>query len=112
MSGRIPKISFGKINRYIILILIGAIFRGLLTFLENQSSNFAEQNKHPIVYSMTYSIGLCLNFILLIILKIRNKSAKKIYIEKEKDSLDSFSSDSDSRKLIKQMFLRIFILNI
>ena len=85
MSGGIPKITFGKINRYIILILIGAIFRGLLTFLETQSSNFAEQNKHPIVYSMTYSIGLCLNFILLIIFKIRNKSEKDIYIEKEKD---------------------------
>ena len=76
MSEKLSKISFGKINRYIILILIGAIFRAFLTFLESQSSNFAKQNKHPIVYSMTYSIGLCLNFILLIILKIRNKSEK------------------------------------
>ena len=112
MSRNCTKISFGKINRYIFLIFIEAIFRVFLSFLEGQSTNFDDENKLPIVYYLTYSIGLCLNFILLIILKIRNKSAKKIYIEKEKDSLDSFSYDSDSRKLIKQMFLRIFILNI
>ena len=84
MSGRLPKISFGKINRYIILILIGAIFRAFLTFLESETLNFADKNKHPIVYSMTYSIGLCLNFILLIIHKIRNKSEKDIYRKRKR----------------------------
>ena len=80
MSPKCTKISFGKINRYIFLILVGAIFRAFITFLEHESKNFAEENKHPIIYSMIYSLGLCLNFILLIIIKIRNKSEKEKYI--------------------------------
>ena len=49
MSPKCRKISFGKINRYIILILIGAIFRGLITFLGDSSKHFADGNKHPII---------------------------------------------------------------
>ena len=101
MSPKCTKISFGKINRYIFLIFIGAIFRTFFSFLEGQSTNFDDENKHPIVFCLTYSIGLCLNFILVIILKIRNKSAKKLYIEKEIAYLESLSSDSDTRKSVK-----------
>ena len=78
MSRKCTKISFGKINRYIILILFGAIFRSLLTLLEQNSVNFENENKHPIVYSMMYSLGLCLNFILVLIIKFRKKSAKEV----------------------------------
>ena len=78
MSRKCTKISFGKINRYIILILFGAIFRSLLTLLEQNSVNFENENKHPIVYSMIYSLGLCLNFILVLIIKFRKKSAKEV----------------------------------
>ena len=78
MSRKCTKISFGKINRYIILILFGAIFRSLLTLLEQNSVNFENENKHPIVYSMIYSLGLCLNFILVLIIKFRKKSEKEV----------------------------------
>ena len=93
MSRKCNKISFGKTNRYILLILLGAILRPLLSFSKGQSQFFYNgRNEHPIIYNMTYSLGLCLNFILLIILRIRNKSAKKMYIEKEKDK------DNDKEK--------------
>lgn len=96
MSRKCSKISFGKINRYIILILIGAIFRGLITFLGDLSKHFADENKHPIIFAITYSLGLCLNFILLLILKFRNKSAKKVEKEKTIDNL--LPLDKDNQK--------------
>jgi len=107
MSRKCTKISFGTINCYIFLILIGAIFRALLSFLESISTSFNEQIKHPVVYSITYSIGLCLNFILLIIFKIRNKSAKEKYGKKGKDKdkdkdrviNNTFHLDNDNKKL-------------
>ena len=85
MSQKYTKISFGKIARKMFLIFVGAIFHAVLTFIEDQTTNFAAQDKLPIVYTMIHSLGLCLNFILLIILKFRNKSAKKMHIEKEKE---------------------------
>ena len=66
-------ISLGKINKYLFLILVGAVLLGSLTFLEGLTKFFAEVNYHPIIYSMTYSIGLSLSFIWLIIYKIRTK---------------------------------------
>ena len=99
MSRKCTKISFGKINRYLVLILIGAIFRALLTFMESMSENFDEENKHPIVYCIIYSLGLCLNFILLLIIKFRNKSAKKV--EKEKTIENILPLDKDNQKSIR-----------
>ena len=96
MSRKCTKISFGKINRYIILILFGAIFRSLLTLLEQNSVNFENENKHPIVYSMIYSLGLCLNFILVLIIKFRKKSAKEV--ERKKNVVDNLLPlDKDNR---------------
>ena len=96
MSRKCTKISFGKINRYIILILFGAIFRSLLTLLEQNSVNFENENKHPIVYSMIYSLGLCLNFILVLIIKFRKKSAKEV--ERKKSVVDNLLPlDKDNR---------------
>ena len=66
-------ISLGKINKYLFLILVGAVLLGSLTFLEGLTKFFAEVNYHPIIYSMTYSLGLSLSFIWLIIYKIRTK---------------------------------------
>ena len=90
MSRKCTKITLGKTNRYIFLIIVGAILRACLTFLESKSYFFANENKHPIVYSITYSLGLCLAFILLIIYKTRNKSAKGKELEKENTINTSF----------------------
>ena len=94
MSRKCTKISFGKINRYIILILFGAIFRSLLTLLEQNSVNFENENKHPIVYSMIYSLGLCLNFILVLIIKFRKKSAKEVEKKSVVDNLLPLDKDN------------------
>ena len=100
MSRKCTKISFGKINRYIFLILVGAIFSAFITFLETQSTNFVKQNKHPIVYSLSFSLGLFLNFILLIIFKIRNKSEKELEKDKgeEKNTIKAVLIDEHSQK--------------
>ena len=76
MSCKCHIISFGKTNKYIFFIFIGAILRALLTYVESLSKNFYKENLHPVIYSMTYSIGLSLSFILFIIYKIRTKSEK------------------------------------
>ena len=76
MSCKCHLISFGKTDKYIFFIFIGAILRSLLTYLESLSKNFDKENLHPVIYSMTYSIGLSLSFILFIIYKIRSKSEK------------------------------------
>ena len=100
MSRKCTKISFGKINRYIFLILVGAIFSAFITFLETQSTNFVKQNKHPIVYSLSFSLGLFLNFILLIIFKIRNKSEKELEKDKgeEKNTIKAVLIDEHFQK--------------
>ena len=68
------KISLGKINRYISLIFLALLPYALLSFVEEESKFFNENNLHPIIYSIIYSLGLCLSFIFLIIYKIRNKT--------------------------------------
>ena len=102
MPRKCTKISLGKIDHKIFLILVGAIFQAVLTFIEDQTINFSGKNKHPIIYTIIYSLGLCLNFILLIILKFRNKSAKNIFIEiekdKEKHSFHALLLDKDKSK--------------
>ena len=70
-------ISLGKTNKFLFLILVGAILLTSLTFVESLTKFFAEENKHPVIYSMTYSLGLSLSFILLIIYKIHNKRKNK-----------------------------------
>ena len=70
-------ISLGKTNKFLFLILVGAVLLTSLTFIESLTKFFAEENKHPVIYSMTYSIGLSLSFILVIISKIRSKRKNK-----------------------------------
>ena len=68
------KISLGKINRYISLIFLALLPYALLSYVEEESKFFNENNLHPIIYSIIYSLGLCLSFIFLIIYKIRNRT--------------------------------------
>ena len=122
MSRKCTKISFGKINRYIILILFGAIFRSLLTLLEQNSVNFENENKHPIVYSMIYSLGLCLNFILVLIIKFRKKSAKEVEGKKsvvdnllplDKDNrINAFANMNIKQITNKEKYLWILLISI
>ena len=62
MSCKCKLITLGKVNGFLILIIIGAILLGSLTLVEGLSKSFARENKHPIIYSMTYSLGMSLSF--------------------------------------------------
>ena len=77
MSCNKKIISLGKTNKFLFLILVGGVLSISLILVENFSKSFTEQKKHPVIYTFTYSIGLSLSFILLIIYKIRNKRNNK-----------------------------------
>ena len=77
MSCNNKIISVGKTNKFLFLILVGGVLSISLILVENFSKSFTEQKKHPVIYTFTYSIGLSLSFILLIIYKIRNKRNNK-----------------------------------
>ena len=72
-------ISLGKANIYIFLIFVPIIFRYCLSFAESQSKFYSGDNSHPILYTLNYSLGLCLSFFLLIIYKRNIKINDKEY---------------------------------
>ena len=99
-------ISFGKTNKYILLILVEAIAYLLIYIIEGQSKFFDEENLHPIIYSIYNALGSCLSFILLIIYYIRNKGKnKKInYLVLEKNNISEITC--------KQKFIWILLVSI
>ena len=71
-------ITFGKVDKKFILIVIGGIMYSLLLVIEDHSSIFGgDGNDFPIIYTMAYSISLCLSFVFLIIYKVYNKKKNK-----------------------------------
>ena len=107
-------ISLGKTNKYIFLILLGAILLIALAYVEYESKFFAEKKTHPIIYSMTYSLGLTLSFVLLIIYKIRNKRKNKNYnlLLNIKNERMSFNTISPIEKIsTKKKFLWILLIS-
>ena len=107
-------ISLGKTNKFLFLILIGAALSIALPFVENQSQFFAEVNTHPIMYSMTYSIGLSLSFTLYIIFKIRNKRKNNTRNSIGSNRSDIFPFNSISPPKMesrKQKFLWILLVS-
>lgn len=72
-------ITFGKVNKKFFLIVFGGIAYSLQMYIESESDIFGggERNDFPILYTMGYSIALCLSFIFLILYKVKNKN--KIY---------------------------------
>ena len=105
-------ISFGKINKYYILIPIGAIFYISLILVEKETKSFSEENKHPIVYTLIYSIGLSLSFIFLIIYKIFNKRKRaktNLLIIEQKNNIISSQKNIVSKK---EKFLWILLVSI
>ena len=67
-------INFGKINKYMFLILLNALLYFILSITEDHSKFYAEKNLHPIIYNISSSLGSSLSFILYIIYNIRNKT--------------------------------------
>ena len=67
-------INFGKINKYMFLVLLNALVYFILCFTGDQSKFYSDNNTHPIIYNISYSFGSSLSFILYIIYNRRNKS--------------------------------------
>ena len=75
-------ISFGHINLYILLILLGAVFNTAKYIITIKSTKLGQddakkpENQHPVIITINYAMGLCLSFIFFIIYKICNKRHK------------------------------------
>ena len=76
MSKKCKCISLGEINRYIIFIIIGAIFMSGTSIITNISQFFNPENFYIIIFTLANSLGLSLSFILVIIYKKSNKVNK------------------------------------
>ena len=112
MACKSKIISLGKTNKFLFLILVGSILLTSLTIVENFTKFFALENKHPVIYSMTYSIGLSLSFILVIIYKIRSKRKNKgiNLLLNAQNELTSFSVAYPSHIIsFKEKFLWILL---
>ena len=107
MSCKCKLITLGKVNGFLILIIIGAILLGSLTLVEGLSKSFARENKHPIIYSMTYSLGMSLSFCFLLVYKKRIKSEREnLLLNNEIERVNTFSKSKIS---IKEKFLWLLL---
>ena len=79
-------ITFGQKNLYMLLILLGAVFRAAKEIIASSSDILRKgcanepEKQHPVIITINYSMGLCLSFIFFIIYKICNKRHKTILI--------------------------------
>ena len=109
-------ISFGHINLYILIILLGAIFNTAKYLITNKSKKLGEddpkkpESQHPVIITINYAMGLCLSFIFFIIYKIRNKRNKTTNIF----LLDNIINKSNIYKEVtkKEKFLWILLGSI
>ena len=101
-------ISFGHVNLYILIILLGALFNTEKYLITAKSKKLGEddpkkpESQHPVIITINYAMGLCLSFIFLIIYKLFNKRHKatniflldnvmnKSYINKEVTKKEKF----------------------
>ena len=79
---RCKIISFGHINLYILLIILGALFKAAKDLITSNSEKLGQdeakdpEKQHPIIITINYALGLCLSFIFFIIYKACNKRNK------------------------------------
>ena len=76
MSKKCDLIGLGKINKYMLLILLGTCFNVLLYEASDWSHFFKDVNQHPVIYNLAYSLGLCLSCVFYIKYKCDNRKKK------------------------------------
>jgi len=96
-------ISLGKINKYIVLILLDALFYFIRIIIEDHYKFIKGENLHPIIYNLSHSLGSSLSFILFIIYHIRNKREINPIFAKENNT---------EEKSLKTKFLWILLVSI
>ena len=76
MSQKCNIISFGKLDKYYLLIIFAALILLCDTYVEPHSKFFEEESPHKVECFLTYPLGLCLSFFLLLFFNIYNKRKK------------------------------------
>ena len=100
-------ISLGQINKKFLLIIVQVIVSLCNMLIKKKTNFFSKENDHPIVYCLTYSLGLCFSFIFLVIYKFHNKKKKRDKIEVEQNYLMSLLVPNQT-KLVS--FIEKFLL--
>ena len=118
MAIKCRVITCGKINKKIILIIVGGLVYSLHLYIESESEIFGgDTNEFPVIYTMMYSICLCLSFSLLLIFNVYSKKKKdKITssLIQDKGNIIFEKNDTIKKKIIswKEKLLWIFLVSI
>ena len=118
MAIKCRVITCGKINKKIILIIVGGLVYSLHLYIESESEIFGgKTNEFPVIYTMMYSICLCLSFSLLLIFNVYSKKKKdKITssLIEDKGNIIFEKNDTIKKKIIswKEKLLWIFLVSI
>ena len=118
MAIKCRVITCGKINKKIILIIVGGLVYSLHLYIESESDIFGgDTNEFPVIYTMMYSICLCLSFSLLLIFNVYSKKKKdKITssLIEDKGNIIFEKNDTIKKKIIswKEKLLWIFLVSI
>ena len=120
MAIKCRVITCGKINKKIILIIVGGLVYSLHLYIESKSEIFGgdtNTNEFPVIYTMMYSICLCLSFSLLLIFNVYSKKKKdKITssLIEDKGNIIFEKNDTIKKKIIswKEKLLWIFLVSI
>ena len=111
MSVKCNIISFGKLNKYYLIIIVGSLSMLSITIIGDQSIFYTEESSHPVEYFLAYPLGLCLSFFLLLFFNIYNKrkGEKNTQLVRDLSLKGSFSIKRTSRK---EQFLWILLISI
>ena len=118
MAIKCRVITCGKINKKIILIIVGGLVYSLHLYIESESEIFGgDTNEFPVIYTMMYSLCLCLSFSLLLIFNVYSKKKKdKITssLIEDKGNIIFEKNDTIKKKIIswKEKLLWIFLVSI
>lgn len=106
--------GIGKLNKKLILIILGVFIYSASMIIEENSLFFADENLHPILYCLIYSLGLSLSFILLLIYKKRNKNKSRINseeIEQKHPNAPTNNKEQEKGISAKNKFLMILFVS-
>jgi len=118
MAIKCRVITCGKINKKIILIIVGGLVYSLHLYIESESEIFGgNTNEFPVIYTMMYSICLCLSFSLLLIFNVYSKKKKEKITSsliEDKGNVIFEKNDTIKKKIIswKEKLLWIFLVSI
>ena len=118
MAIKCRVITCGKINKKIFLIIVGGLVYSLHLYIESESEIFGgDTNEFPVIYTMMYSLCLCLSFSLLLIFNVYSKKKKdKITssLIEDKGNIIFEKNDTIKKKIIswKEKLLWIFLVSI